>query len=141
MSGISIGIAEHGDLARITEIYNYCVLNTPVTFDVEACTSGRREPWFRQFGATGRHRLLVAEENGVVPGYVGAARFRPKAAHETTIDCAFEAVGKGMGRRLCGAFFEALRGSTFIFCVGIYAAERGQQGAPSALQIRDCGRV
>jgi len=64
MSGISIGIAEHGDLARITEIYNYCVLNTPVTFDVEACTTGRREPWFRQFGATGRHRLLVAEEMG-----------------------------------------------------------------------------
>ena len=37
-------------LARITEIYNYYVLNTPVTFDVEAYTVERRESWFAQFG-------------------------------------------------------------------------------------------
>ncbi len=57
MSEILIRPAERGDLARITEIYNYYVLNTPVTFDVEAYTIERREPWFAQFGVTGRHRL------------------------------------------------------------------------------------
>jgi phosphinothricin acetyltransferase len=114
MSEISIRMAEHGDLARITEIYNYYVLDTPVTFDVEAYTTERREPWFRQFGATGRHRLLVAEEKGVVLGYAGTTRFRPKPAYETTVEttiyCALEAVGKGIGRRLYGALFEALKG-------------------------------
>ena len=80
MSEMRMRTAERGDLARITEIYNYYVLNTPVTFDVEAYTLERREAWFAQFGVAGRHRLLVAEENGVVMGYAGTTPFRPKAA-------------------------------------------------------------
>jgi len=112
-------------LARITEIYNYYVLNTPVTFDVEAYTVERREPWFAQFGETGRHRLLVAEENGVVMGYAGTTRFRPKAAYETTVEttiyCASEAVGKGMGVRLYAELFERLRGEDIHRFVAGYA--------------------
>ncbi|MGB7332279.1 MAG: hypothetical protein WBD25_12910, partial [Terriglobales bacterium] len=80
MSEMQIRPAVHGDLARITEIYNYYVVNTPVTFDVEAYTMEGREAWFAQFGATGRYRLLAAEEGGVVMGYAGTTRFRPKAA-------------------------------------------------------------
>lgn len=34
MSDIRIRLAERGDLPRLTEIYNYYVLHTPVTFDV-----------------------------------------------------------------------------------------------------------
>ncbi len=59
MSETRIRAAERGDLPRITEIYNYYVLNTPVTFDVEPYTVERREAWFAQFGATGRYRLIV----------------------------------------------------------------------------------
>ncbi len=82
MSEIEVRTAERRDLARITEIYNYYVLNTPVTFDVEAYTVEGREAWFAQFSATGRYRLVVAEENGVVMGYAGTTRFRPKAAYD-----------------------------------------------------------
>ena len=61
MSDVRIRPAERADLARLTEIYNYYVVNTPVTFDVEPYTVERREAWFGQFGAAGRYRLLVAE--------------------------------------------------------------------------------
>src|SRR5271170_1400072 len=112
MSEIKVRIAERGDLARITEIYNYYVLNTPVTFDIEVYTVERREAWFAQFGATGRHRLLVAEEDRIVMGYAGTMRFRPKAAYETTVEttiyCAPEAAGKSIGRRLYTELFEML---------------------------------
>src|ERR1039457_2609395 len=71
MSEVLIRPAELRDLPRLTEIYNHYVVNTPVTFDVEPYTVERREAWFAQFGATGRHRLLVAELGGSVIGYAG----------------------------------------------------------------------
>lgn len=114
MNRVNIRLAERRDLTRLTEIYNYYVINTPVTFDVEPYTVERRELWFAQFGPTGRHRLLVAESDEGIVGYAGTTRFRPKAAYdttaETTIYCAAEAVGKGIGRQLYAALFEALRG-------------------------------
>jgi phosphinothricin acetyltransferase len=114
MAEIRIRSAQRADLARLTEIYNYYVVNTPVTFDVEPYTVERRESWFEQFGAAGRHRLLVAEGDAGVVGYAGTMRWRPKAAYDTTVEttiyCAPEAVGKGTGSRLYAALFEALRG-------------------------------
>ena len=125
MNGVQIRMAERRDLARLTEIYNYYVINTPVTFDVEPYTVERREPWFAQFGATGRHRLLVAERAEGVVGYAGSTRFRPKAAYETTVEttiyCAPEAAGKGIGRRLYAALFEVLRGEDIHRFVAGYA--------------------
>jgi phosphinothricin acetyltransferase len=125
MSEIRIRPAVRGDLARITEIYNYYVVNTPVTFDVEAYTVEQREAWFAQFGATGRHRLLVAEENGIVMGYAGTTRFRPKAAYETTVEttiyCAPEAAGKGIGTQLYARLFEELKGEDIHRFVAGYA--------------------
>lgn len=125
MSGIRIRTAERADLARITEIYNYYVLNTPVTFDVEPTTAERREPWFGQFGVAGRYRLFVAEENGIVMGYAGTTRFRPKAAYETTVEttvyCAPKAVGKGIGKRLYAELFEALKAEDIHRFVAGYA--------------------
>ncbi|MGA9642845.1 MAG: N-acetyltransferase family protein [Terriglobales bacterium] len=114
MDGVQIRAAGQGDLARLTEIYNYYVINTPVTFDIETYTVERRQAWFEQFGEVGRYRLLVAEVEGVVMGYAGTMRFRPKAAYETTVEttiyCAPEAAGRGLGSRLYEGLFEALRG-------------------------------
>lgn len=122
---VRIRPAERGDLARLTEIYNYYVVSTSVTFDVEPYTVERRESWFAQFGTTGRHRLLVAEESGVVVGYAGTTRFRPKAAYETTVEttiyCDPHATGKGIGRRLYAALFDALRGEDIHRFVAGYA--------------------
>jgi phosphinothricin acetyltransferase len=125
MSDVSIRPAARSDLPRLTEIYNYYVIHTPVTFDIEPYTVERREAWFVQFGAVGRHRLLVAENGGGVIGYAGSTRFRPKAAYETTVEttiyCAPEAAGKGIGSRLYAALFEALRGEDIHRFVAGYA--------------------
>jgi phosphinothricin acetyltransferase len=125
MSEISIRPAVREDLPRLTEIYNYYVVNTPVTFDAEPYTVERRETWFAQFAAAGRHRLLVAEENQSVVGYAGTTRFRPKAGYDTTVEttvyCAPEAVGKRIGSRLYERLFEALRGEDIHRFVAGYA--------------------
>jgi phosphinothricin acetyltransferase len=125
MSETRIRPAMRGDLARLTEIYNYYVIHTPVTFDVEPYTVERREVWWAQFGETGRHRLLVAEQNGIVMGYAGSTRFRPKMAYETTVEttiyCAPEAVGKGIGNSLYARLFEVLKGEDLHRFVAGYA--------------------
>lgn len=114
MTDFRIRPAVRSDLPRLTEIYNYYIVNTPVTFDVESYTVERRESWFLHFGRAGRHRLLVAEQDGVVVGYAGTTRFRPKPAYDTTVEtsiyCAAEAVGRGIGRRLYTELFAALKG-------------------------------
>ncbi|HTU49091.1 MAG TPA: GNAT family N-acetyltransferase [Acidobacteriaceae bacterium] len=112
------------DLPRLTEIYNYYVVHTPVTFDLESYTVEQRAPWFNQFATTGRHRLLVAVENDLVLGYAGTTRFRAKAAYDTTVEatiyCAKEAVGKRLGQKLFAALFESIAQEDIHRIVGGY---------------------
>ena len=133
MGELLIRSAKHDDLARITEIYNHYVLNTPVTFDFESYTVEQREPWFAQFGETGRYRLLVAEQDGVVIGYAGTTRFRPKAAYDTTVEttvyCAPGAVGMGIGSSLYEELFQTLRGEDLHRYLAVYALPNAATGA------------
>jgi phosphinothricin acetyltransferase len=112
MPNLLIRPATRADLPRLTEIYNHYVVHSPVTFDVEPYTVERRLPWFEQFGQTGRYRLLVAEQDGVVLGYAGTTRFRVKPAYdptvESTIYCTPENTRKGLGSMLYTALFEAI---------------------------------
>jgi phosphinothricin acetyltransferase len=121
---IQVRPANRTDLPRLTEIYNYYVINTPVTFDIEPYTVERRAAWFDQFAITGRYRLLVAEIDGQVEGYAGTTRWRPKAAYDTTVETTVysspETVGKGIGRKLYAALFEAIAGENVNRIVGGY---------------------
>lgn len=114
LSEVEVRPASHADLPRLTEIYNHYVLHTAVTFDLEPATAEERRTWLEQFGATGPHRLFVAERDGLVLGYAGAHRFRTRRAYditvETTVYCAPEAIGVGIGTQLYRALFDALAG-------------------------------
>ena len=133
MSEIVIRPATRADLPRLTEIYNYYVLKTPVTFDVEPYTVEKRVAWFEQFGATGRYRLVIAEENGAVLGYAGTMRFRPKAAYETTVEttiyCDQQAIGKRFGTRLYAGLFEAIQDEDIHRLVAGYTLPNDASGA------------
>src|ERR1700730_9744799 len=114
MRGLRIRAATRADLPRLTEIYNHYVIHTADTFDIEPYTVERRVAWFDQCGLTGRQRLLVAEDDSNVTGYAGTTRFRPKAAYDTTVEstiyCAPDAIGKGIGGQLYAALFYAIAG-------------------------------
>jgi phosphinothricin acetyltransferase len=104
--------AREADLERLTEIYNYYVINTPITFDLEPFSVAERREWFWHYSASGPHRLLIAETGGLVAGYVTSSRFRPKAAYETSIETSIylapEATGHELGTELYAALFAAL---------------------------------
>src|SRR4029450_9625785 len=112
MTIATIRFARASDLERLTEIYNYYVMNTPITFDLEPFSVAERGEWFRHYSASGPHRLLIAETDGLVVGYVTSSRFRPKAAYETSVETTIylapEATGRGVGSALYAALFAAL---------------------------------
>lgn len=112
VDALSVRPAHIDDLPRLTEIYNHYITNTPTTFDLEPYTVEQRAEWFSHYAAIGRHRLLVAEEDGNVLAYTSTSRFHPRAAYDTTVEltilCAPEAVGFGIGQRLYEVLFEEI---------------------------------
>ncbi|MFZ2165801.1 MAG: GNAT family N-acetyltransferase, partial [Propionibacteriaceae bacterium] len=82
---IRVGRSE--DLAPLTALYNHYIATTVATFDLEPFTLDQREElWFRHYAPTGRYRLLVAEEDGVILGYATSSPFRAKAAYDTSVE-------------------------------------------------------
>jgi len=100
------------DLPALTAIYNHYIVHTPITFDVTTYEPEQRRGWFDDHGQDGRHRLLVAEENGAVAGYASTSRWRPKPAYDTTVESSVyvraDAIGRGIGRELYTALFDAM---------------------------------
>jgi phosphinothricin acetyltransferase len=120
---IAIRPARIEDLPRLTEIYNHYVVDTPTTFDLEPFPVEQRRSWFERYGATGRYRLLVAEEAGEVIAYTSSSPFHARHAYDTTVEttilCAPEAVGRGLGRRLYAALFDGLHGEDIHLVVAL----------------------
>lgn len=114
MSDIAIRRAEAADLSVLLDIYNYYVLNTPITFDVEPRTMAQRQDWLEQFHPSGRYQCFTAFVGGKPVGWACSGRFKDKAAYETSIEtsvyCAPGYTNRGLGRRLYETLYESLRG-------------------------------
>jgi len=114
--------AQEGDLLRLTEIYNYYIRETAITFEVEPYSVEERRPWLAQFGAIGRYRILVAQCGGSAVGWANSRRFHERAAYDPTIETSIyldpECRGKGIGTQLYGALFELLRGEDLHRAIG-----------------------
>jgi phosphinothricin acetyltransferase len=113
MAEIKIRPAVRDDLPRLTEIYNYYIVNTPITFDLEPVTVEGRARWFGEHAGARRHRMVVAEDAGLVVGYACTGPFRDKAAYDTSAEvsiyCAHDAKGRGIGTMLYRALVDDLK--------------------------------
>lgn len=112
MDELCIRRAQLADLPALLDIYNHYVLHTPITFDIEPRTLAQRQEWFGQFKPDGRYQCFVAEQNSAVVGWACSTRFKDREAYatsvETSVYCAPDHVGRGLGRRLYSTLFEAL---------------------------------
>jgi phosphinothricin acetyltransferase len=112
MAEIVIRHVVQDDLPALLEIYNRYVVNTAATFDLEPRTLAQRQEWLDTFADVGRHQCLVAAKDGQAIGWACSGKFRPKAAYdpsvETSVYLAPGEQGKGLGRRLYQALFDAL---------------------------------
>jgi phosphinothricin acetyltransferase len=110
---VSVRPGEARDASALNDLYNHYILTTPITFDIEPWSLEQRLSWLDAFEQDGPHRLVVAEQDGVLLGYASSHQFREKSAYSTTVEtsiyCRQDVTGKGIGSLLYGALFEALR--------------------------------
>lgn len=122
---IDLRQAKHGDITQITEIYNYYVEHTQITFDLEPQSLENREEWFSQFADSGPHQIVVAEIDGVIAGYACSTKLRPKPAYhqsvETTIYVHPQHTGQGLGKALYGKLFALLENEEVHRAYGVIA--------------------
>lgn len=112
MSAATIRTAVDSDAPAIAAIYAHYVLHSTVTFEeqpVDADEIARRMAAVEAAGLL----WLVAESDGAVVAYAYATPWRPRSAYrfsaEVTVYVADAARGRGHGRALYMALFDALR--------------------------------
>ena len=115
MSDVSIRRAETRDLPALLDIYNHYVVNTPITFDIEPRTLAQRQRMVRR-SSNRPAAINVSSRCAAMRPSAGHARAgsRRSAAYDTSVETSIylapDEGGKGLGRRLYGALFEALKG-------------------------------
>jgi phosphinothricin acetyltransferase len=100
------------DAVPINDIYNWYVLNSHATFDLDPVTIEARGEWLVEHDGAGRHRVFVATHDGTVTGFASSSRYRPRPAYvpsvETSVYVLREHVGRGVARCLYQALLAAL---------------------------------
>ncbi len=83
-AGVRIRPAMEADLPAINDIYNYYVVESTCTYQVECESAEGRKAWFQLHGH--EHPVVVAEFAGEVVGWGALSRFHPRAAYERTVE-------------------------------------------------------
>jgi phosphinothricin acetyltransferase len=90
------------DPIAIAEIYNYYILNTTITFEVEPVSPEEIAGRIGKYSQIGPY--LVYEDKGEVIGYAYVSRFRERKAYEHTVESTIYlrngSGGKGVGFEL-----------------------------------------
>ena len=93
------------DAEMIAEIYNYYILNTIITFELDPITPQEVLNRMEKYKKVGPY--LVYEEDGEVIGYTYVSKFRERKAYEHSVESTIYLknglAGKGLGSKLYSA--------------------------------------
>lgn len=116
---------EH-DLSAIKDIYNYAVLNTTATYDINP----RDDKYFANMLSehTGKYLLAVYEDNGDIIGYVALSQFSRRDAYDITAELSVyvkaDCQNKHIGTQLIEyALQEAQKNNRFLTVVSLITSD------------------
>ncbi|KJD35895.1 phosphinothricin acetyltransferase [Tamlana sedimentorum] len=109
------------DIPQILDIYNYYVLNTTATFDLEVC---QLEPFKEKLlGINANFPFFVFETDGEILGYAYASKFRERPAYngtvETTVYVKQKVHGKQFGTTLYAKLITQLKKEKYHMVLGV----------------------
>ena len=103
--------ARSEDAEAIASIYNYYVVQTPVTFEEEPVTASQMAVRIDDVIATSLP-WIVLERDSIIVGYAYATKWKARSAYrfsvESTVYLARHAVGQGLGTYLYHALIDRL---------------------------------
>jgi L-amino acid N-acyltransferase YncA len=112
-----------GDAAAISDIYNYFVRETVITFEETPVTTDDVAQRITVIGA--RYPWLVVEQDGAVVGWAYAGEWKARSAYrfsvETSVYVGVGHHGRGIGTALYEALLTELRARKLHSAVGIVA--------------------
>ena len=107
---IELRLATSKDVKEITEIYNYYVVNSVVTFDIEKSTEVTWQEKLDYLNGLGLPFIVAQSASGNVLGFAYVAPWRAKAAYRRTVENTIylrpAAIGKRLGTRLLADLIE-----------------------------------
>ncbi len=126
--------ASAADLPAISAIYNYYVLHSTCTYQIEPETLADRQAWFAAHSPD-KYPVVVAQLDGQVVGWGSLSRFHARAGYDPTVEAsvymAHEFHRRGLGRMILENLIERARIAGFHTLIGGASAD---QSASIALQ-------
>lgn len=109
------------DTKALLDIYNYYVLHTTVTFDIEALSIEAFEIKVNTINEN--YPFIIFEEDNEILGFAYGSRFRPKPAYdyvaESTVYVKHAAHGKGIGSILYKELIARLKQTKLHTVLGV----------------------
>jgi phosphinothricin acetyltransferase len=101
---ITLRAATKEDVKEITDIYNYYVINSVVTFDIEKTTEATWSDKLEYLNGLDLPFIVAQSASGDVLGFAYVAPWRAKAAYRRTVENTIylrpAAIGKRLGTKL-----------------------------------------
>ena len=109
------------DAQALLDIYNYYVLNTVVTFDIEPLSLETFQKKLKTISDA--YPILVFEEGNDILGFAYGSRFRPKPAYdyvvESTVYVKHDVHGKRIGTQLYAELIKQLKKGHYHMVLGV----------------------
>ncbi|MEY4499040.1 MAG: hypothetical protein RL319_28 [Actinomycetota bacterium] len=129
--------ATAADLIAVTEIYNYYITNSVVTFDLEMMTVKDWESKFHWIQGLALPFIVAQSESGQVLGFAYVAPWRQKAAYRRTVENSIylrpAATGKKIGTKLLDALMTKCKEAGVKEIVAVIS----DKGAESSIKLHE----
>lgn len=136
-SEVNIRAALVGDLVAVTEIYNYYIANSVVTFDIEAMTRTDWETKFHYIQGLGLPFIVAETDSHQIIGFAYVAPWRQKAAYRRTVEDSIylrpAATGKRVGTNLLQALIDLCKAAGVKEIVAVIS----DRGAESSIALHE----
>ena len=123
---VHIRDAKESDIGAINDIYNYYVLNSTCTAQIEPEPEEGREQWLLEH--TGKYVALVAEWEGQVVGWGSLSKYHKRYAYWPTVENSVyvkhDMLHNGIGKNILEELIKKARENGFHSVMGVISSEQ-----------------